>query len=198
MLHLTETTIENRSFVFTEKEAVFLGPKLHLIRCTLMMKTTARALTMTETTMTGCTIDAQKPLKNCQMWCNLVLKECKFRGRFVGNDFGHWPEQSPNGAIENCDFSDSILEGCRIMGSLPDTLVFPRWPCFVVLHPFRFRDAIQSVDWPTELQVWASVLVDTPETTTASIDHAPSICKEFKCDERVLRSALANLSNVKF
>ena len=53
-----------------------------------------------------------------------------------------------HGSIEDCDFTEARLDGCRIMGCDPATLRFPKWPCFTILDPIGRARELDSVQWP--------------------------------------------------
>ncbi|MET0405370.1 MAG: hypothetical protein ABW123_23340 [Cystobacter sp.] len=66
-------------------------------------------------------------------------------------DFGHWPsysEKAGRGSIKNCDFTEARLDACRIMGSDPSTLLFPKWSCFTLLEPIGRADELRSARGP--------------------------------------------------
>lgn len=196
MKHLQKQTLEGTEIMLTDKDQNYLGPDLVLQRCHLILRTNARALTITNVQLLDCQVEAKKKLVNFQMWCGAVIKGCTFRGQFVGNDFGHWTEQHPNGSIENCDFSDAVLDGCRFMDCDIDSIKLPKWPCFTIVYPQRRRSELESLQWPGEVRIWATVVAQSIEITAASVGHAPTLAKQFSCTEEELREALIRLGNV--
>ncbi len=194
--HLQKQVIENKQLVLTDSVQNYLGPDLVLRRCSLVLRTNARALTITNAQFLDCQIEAKKRLANFQMWCGAVIKGCTFKGRFAGNDFGHWPAQHPNGSIENCDFSDAKLDGCRFMDCNIGSIKLPKWPYFTILHPHNERREVESVEWPGKLRFWAMDLPSQPNVTSGLVEYAPTLAKKFGCTETELQNALTRLSNV--
>ncbi|QDT25651.1 hypothetical protein [Gimesia panareensis] len=197
MNQLQQDTIEDTELVLDDKEQHYLGPSLVLNRCQIILRTNANALTITDVRISDCHIEAKKKLTNFQMWCAAKLRGCTFAGWYVGNDFGHWAEQNPNGAIEDCDFSKAILDGCRFMDCNAESIVFPKWPCFTILHPAQHRKEIELVDWPGTLRIWANVVAASLDITTASVGYAPTVAKQFDSTEDELRSTLEGMNCVK-
>jgi len=136
----------------------------------------------------------KQELKNHQQWVFASLKGCRFKGRLTGCDFGHWPdysERAMHGSIDGCDFSEARLDACRIMGSDPATIRFPKWPCFTILNPIERAQAINSVEWPGG---WCPVSVegryrDVPSTKAVTF-YAPSIAKRWETTEEELRATI--------
>jgi len=133
MIHLQNQEIENSEIVLEGKEYQYLGPNLVLKNCRIVIRLSARSLTITEVKFVGCQIDAKRKLINCQEWCRNSIRQCTFTGTYSGNDFGHW--DSPLGELQDCDFSKAILDRCRMMDCDVKSIRFPRWPCFTVLQP---------------------------------------------------------------
>lgn len=196
MNHLQKQTIEATEFVLTDKDQNYLGPDLVLQRCHLVLRTNAKALTITNVQFLDCQIEAKKKLVNFQMWCGATIKGCTFKGLFIGNDFGHWPEQFPNGSIENCNFSEAVLDGCRFMDCDIGSIKLPSWPCFTILNPYRRRSELESLQWPGELRIWANVIAQNTDITAASVSFAPTLAKQFSCTEDELQEALIRLGDV--
>ena len=146
--------IENERLELTDKEAhYFLGPNLTLRNCTIILKVSRQTPDPQRARFIDCTFEVKQELKNHQDWVGASLKGCRFKGRLSGCDFGHWPEYSSgpwcqHGSIEDCDFTEARLDGCRIMGSDPATIRFPKWPCFTILDPIGRARELNSVQWP--------------------------------------------------
>ena len=135
--------IENERLELTDNKANYiLGPNLTLRNCTLVLKVSARHLSLSRPQFINCTFEVKQELKNYQSWVAASLKGCRFKGRLSGCDFGYWPKVSNlpeglHGFIEDCDFTEARMDGCRIMGCDPRTLRLPKWPCFTILDPIE-------------------------------------------------------------
>ena len=100
--------IENERLEVTDKNANYIfGPNLTLKNCTLVLKVGGRNLSIKKARFVGCVFEVKQELKNNQDWIGGSFEGCRFKGRFSGCDFGHWPEYSSlpwcqDGSIEDC------------------------------------------------------------------------------------------------
>jgi uncharacterized protein YjbI with pentapeptide repeats len=187
--------IENERLELTDSKANYiLGPNLTLKNCTLVLKVSARRLSLKQARFLDCTFEVKQELKNHQCWFAASLKGCRFKGRFSGCDFGHWPEYSSlpwyqHGSIEDCDFTEARLEGCRFHGCDPATLRFPKWPCFTILDPIGRARELNRVQWPGLVgPVVFETLFDQPPSTVAVTEHALSIAKRYDTTPEELKA----------
>ena len=189
--------IENERVELTNKGSLyFLGPNLIVRNCTLVCKIPGRQLSFDSVRFVDCTFDVKQELKNHQSWVATSLKGCRFKGKFTGCDFGHWPEYSSlpgdqHGFIEDCDFSEARMDGCRIMGCDPATIRFPKWPCFTLLDPIGHAAELRGARWPDLFKrVIIDDLHDDPPQTRSITYHAPSVAKFLNTTEEALRAVI--------
>jgi hypothetical protein len=171
---------------------IYLGPNLTLRRCTVVIRAPASRLLISQTRFIDCTIEVKQELKN-KSWACASLKGCRIKGRMTGCDFGPWRNSTEgweHGAVEDCDFSEARLDGCRFHGCDPRTLRFPRWPCFTILEPIGRSQELLSVKWPGRSELLAKGLDTEPPSTVAVTDHAPSNAKRWGATEEELRAVL--------
>lgn len=188
--------IENERLEMTDKKSLyFLGTHLTLRHCTIVSKVAARNLFINQVNFIDCTFEVKQELKNHQQWVYAHLKGCRFKGRFSGCDFGCWPEYTDGlkqGSIEDCDFSEALLDGCRIMGSDPATLRFPKWPCFTIIDPIGRSRELNRVDWPGRIgPIIIEDLHTEPPDTRAVTLLAPALAKRYDTTEEDLRAAIS-------
>jgi hypothetical protein len=189
--------IENERLELTNTKANYiLGPNLTLRNCTLVLKVSARRLSLKQPRFIDCTFEVKQELKNYQSWVAASLKGCRFKGRLTGCDFGHWPEYMSlpwyqHGSIEDCDFSEARMDGCRIMGSNPATLRFPRWPHFTLLDPIRHAPELNSIEWPGGFR---PIIVEgryrDPPRTMAVTFYAPALATRRETTEEAFRAVI--------
>ena len=189
--------IENERLELTDTKANYiLGPSLTMRSCTLVLKVSARRLSLKQPRFIDCTFEVKQELKNYQSWVAASLKGCRFKGRLSGCDFGYWPEYMnlpwyQHGFIEDCDFTEARLAGCRFHGCDINTLRFPKWPCFTFLDPIGRASELRSVKWPGR---FGSVVVDElhtqPPRTTALTEHALTIAKQLDTNPEELRAVI--------
>ncbi|HEX5750130.1 MAG TPA: hypothetical protein VFZ09_28125 [Archangium sp.] len=189
--------LENERLELTDKGTLyFLGRNLTLKNCTLVLKVAARNLFIREVQFINCIFEVKQELKNHQQWIRASLKGCRFKGRLSGCDFGHWPEYGKEpeyqlGSIEDCDFSEARLDGCRFMGSDPASIRFPKWPCFTILEPLRRAPELLGVKWPGTFR---PILVEgrytDPPSMRAVTMFAPVEAKRSNTTEEELKAVI--------
>ncbi|KFA92402.1 hypothetical protein [Archangium violaceum] len=189
--------IENERLELTDDKANYiLGPNLTLKNCTLVLKVSARRLSLKQPRIIDCMVEVKQELKNFQGWVAACLKGCRFKGRLTGCDFGHWPEYMSlpwyqHGSIEDCDFTEARLDGCRIMGSDPATLRFPKWPCFTILDPIRRAPELGNVHWPGRFgRIVIEHLHEQPAPTRALTLSATVEAKHFESTPEEFRAVI--------
>ncbi|WP_434385481.1 hypothetical protein [Melittangium boletus] len=194
--------IEDERLELTDAGSLyFLGANVTFRRCTLVLKVPAKNLIFDEgARFIDCTFEVKQELKNHQQWVFASLKGCRFKGRLSGCDFGHWPsysERAGHGSIEDCDFSEARLDGCRIMGCDPATLRFPKWPCFTFLDPIGRAPELNGVEWPGGFR---PILVEgpyrEPPATRAITFYAPALARRRKTTEAAFRAAVERFDGI--
>lgn len=194
---IEDKAFENERLELTDKNSLyFLGPNLTLRNGTVVLKVSARNLIIIGAQFTDCAFEVKQELKNHQQWIKASLKGCRFKGRLSGCDFGHWPEylDEPEyklGAIEDCDFSEAILDGCRFMGCDPRTLRFPKWPCFTILDPIGRAPELLRARWPGSFgDVTVAGLHKQPRATAAVTLLAPAMAKRQHTTPEALKAVI--------
>jgi hypothetical protein len=196
--------IVNERLELTDKGSLyFLGPDLTVRNCTLVLKVSARNLLINGgARFIDCTFEVKQELKNHQQWVFASLEGCRFKGRLSGCDFGHWPGYArgwEHGAIEDCDFAEARLDGCRFHGCDPSTLRFPRWPCFTILDPIRRATELRRVKWPgTFGEIVVEDLHDDPPSTRAVTFFAPAEAKRNETTPAELKAAIEKLDFITY
>ncbi|MBM7118945.1 pentapeptide repeat-containing protein [Archangium primigenium] len=172
----------------------FLSTGLVLRECTVVLKASARNILINQASFIDCAFEVKQELKNHQAWVFASLKGCRFTGRLSGCDFGRWPGYADgweHGAIEDCDFSEARLDGCRFMGCEPTSLKYPGWPCFTILEPLRVAADLRRAEWPGS---FGDIVVDTlheqPAPTRALTLFAPAEAKRFDTTPEALRAVI--------
>ncbi|MGZ3458504.1 MAG: hypothetical protein ACXU86_08365 [Archangium sp.] len=189
--------IENERLELIDKGSLyFLGSNLTLRHCTLVLKVPARNLSIDGVRFIDCTFEVKQELKNHQDWIRASLKGCCFKGRLSGCDFGHWPKYGRElgyqlGSIEDCDFTEARLDGCRFHGCDPATLRFPKWPCFTILDPIGHAPELRSAKWPDLFgRVVINKLHTQPPSTRALTKYAPAVAKKLETTPEELKAVI--------
>lgn len=195
-VNLDNTELVNERLELGAGVIYFLGPRLTLRDCTLVLRVPARNLIIPEARFLHCTIDVKKELKNFH-WEHAALKGCRFTGHLTSNDFGPWPdaERAP-GSIEDCDFTQACLDECRFVGCDIRTLRLPSWPCFTLLEPARRSRELSTLAWPGKMNIAISTFAEYPQSTAAITYWAPSVARWAKTTVEEIRAAIERLDGV--
>jgi hypothetical protein len=199
MIQFSDREIVNEQLVLDSKtELYYLGHDLTLRQCTLVLKVPARALVITRTRLIDCTIHVKQELKNFR-WYKNFLKGCRFTGRLSGNDFGHNLDPPPEGGMEDCDFSEAQLDGCRFLGCDTNTLRFPPWPCFTLLDPVRRARELSAAPWPGDIgPIVMSDFEQDLSTMVAVTYSASALAKRYGTTPEAIRAILEKLDGVRY
>jgi hypothetical protein len=192
-IHFENREIEGERLELTDKKAIYwLGPSVTLRGCTLVTNISARWLHLVSGSMIDCTIQAKSELKTLP-WASMKLKGCRFTGRFGGNDFGFrtdGDETRKRGGIEDCDFSEARLNGCRFFNCDMSTIRLPLWPCFSFMDPLGHAAELVRWEWPGQFGIVVEGLAKNPAGTVAESWHAPTVAEKMDTTVEGLRAAL--------
>jgi hypothetical protein len=196
-IHYEEREIEGERLELMDTKARYwLGPNLTLRRCTVVLGVGARSLCLSSSRLIDCTIQVKRQLTG-KPWTLVVLKGCRFKGRFYGCDFGPWQGYTDGwekGTVEDCDFSEAQLDACRFHGCDPRSLRLPRWPCFTIVDPIGRAAELNRLRWPGAFgSVVIEELATNPRSTSALSYHAPSVAKRLETSPEELRAVLEGL-----
>jgi hypothetical protein len=196
-LNIEDRDVENERLEIKAGDIAFLGPKLTLRKCTLVVGVAAKNLILIHPRIIDCTIEVKKELKNLR-WYGSYLKGCRFTGTMIGNDFGRWPydEQPELAGIEDCDFTAARLDACRFLCCDASTLKFPSWPCFTLLDPVRRKDQFLALPWPGNMRITVESFTEGPPETAAVTYSAPAVAKRTGTTEDAIRAVLDTLDGV--
>lgn len=173
------------------KGASVLGPRLTLRGCRVRLPTSARSLTLVEATLIDCAIEAARPFTSFQGWCRARIERCRFRGRFVGNDFGRWPEAAGElGSIVGSDFREAQPDGCRFLNVERAEIELPGWPFLAIERPTARLPALQARPWPGTLRYWIDGLGFYPPEVSFVVIDATTVAPAFGATAEELRDAL--------
>jgi hypothetical protein len=195
-INLENQEITRETLEFGPDVVCFLGPSLTLRDCTLVLSTSARNLVIPQARFIDCTFIIRKELRNFR-WDTAHLKGCRFRGRFIGNDFGEWPWSPGQGSIEDCDFSEAQMDTTRFLACDIRTLRFPRWPCYTLFDPQRRWRELRPDEWPGDLgQVVIAGFEKYPPTTVAMTYLATRQAERGRTTPEVIKAILEKLDGV--
>jgi hypothetical protein len=197
MIQFSDQEIVNERLILdSATELYYLGHNLTLRDCTIVVKVPARALVIAHTRFLGCTIEVKRQLKSFR-WERAHLQGCRFKGRFIGNDFGEWPSSPGQGSIEDCDFSEACLDMTRFLGSDVHTLRFPPWPCFTILDPVRRWRELSVLPWPDLIgRVTMRGLAECPASTVALTFSAPDLAKRYGTTPEALKTVVEKIDGI--
>jgi len=195
-IHYKDREIEGERLELSKGALYWLGPNLTLRNCTLVISVASRWLHLLSGHLVDCTIQAKSELTSAR-WTRMNFKECRFKGRFSGNDFGFREESYDPwrmGGIEGCDFSEARLHGCRFFNCDMSTIQLPRWPCFTFMDPRGHATDLCRYEWPGLFgQVVIKGLAEGPEGVVAETWHAPTIAEKLDTTAEELRGLLERM-----
>ncbi len=195
IVRIARETMRGRQVDLAPDISHVLGPELAFVDCEVVIrKRSANALRFDRARFERCAMKAKRPLYQCT-WNSVVLTDCVFTGSFVGNQFGQMDAWAGVGRIESCDFRGADVHNVRIFRSPVDTLRFPSWPFFVVRTPTLFRERLQEVGWPPDLDLWGQSLGNQPVETSALVYDAARVASFFGASIDDLRRALLSIGD---
>ena len=198
-IHYEHREIVGERLELTDKKAIYwLGPDVTLRCCTLVTNISARWLHLVSGSLIDCTIHAKSQLKTLP-WAPMKLKGCRFKGRFGGNDFGFRGDVDDRwrlGGIDDCDFSEARLNGCRFFNCDMSTIRLPRWPCFTFMDPRGHAAELGRHEWPGRFGILIEGLAKNPEGTVAETWHAPTVAERLDTTVEELHAALERVPGV--
>jgi hypothetical protein len=199
MIQFSDREIKNERLVLDSKtEVYYLGHDLTLRNCTLVLKVPAKALAISRTHLIDCVIEVKQELKKFT-WDHAHLKGCRFKGRLNNCDFGQWPDlPAGTSSIQDCDFTEAVLDGCRFIGCDISKIQLPSWPCFTILEPFKRRSELLEFNWPGEVRLQVQSFRMYPETTAAVTLLATTIAKKLGTTEEALKAIVEQVPGVKY
>ncbi|WNG60746.1 hypothetical protein F0U59_43100 [Archangium gephyra] len=191
-IHYEKREIVGERLELTKGPIYWLGPDLTVRDSTVIISAAGRSLVPMSGQFINCTIQAKGQLTGLP-WAPMKLTGCQFKGRFTGNDFGFREdvdERWKAGGVEDCDFTEAQLNGCRFFNCDMTTIRLPRWPCFTFLNARRHAAELARCEWPGSFDSVIRTVCDPPQGTVASVWHAPTIAKKSETTVEELRAAL--------
>ena len=191
-IHFKDREIVGERIELTKGPLYWLGPDLMLRDCTVIISAARHSVTLMSGQLINCTIQVKGEMKALR-WAPMTLKGCRFKGRFTGNDFGFredLDERRKLGGIEDCDFSEARLNGCRFFNCDMSTIRLPRWPCFTFLDARQHAAELGRREWPGSFGSVIKTVCDPPKGTVASAWHAPTVAEKMDTTVEELRAAL--------
>ena len=106
-----------------------------------------------------CTIETKKRMKDAWFFGSDYTR-CKFKGKFLGMDFGRspWPdpltgELDKHGDLIDCDFTEATLDLCRFFNVDITRQKFAPWPQFVLTTAWYEQALSSGRVWPEKFAV---------------------------------------------
>ena len=197
-IHHEKREIVGERFELTKGPIYWLGPDLTLRDCTVIISAAGRSLVPMSGQFINCTIQAKGQLKGVA-WAPMRLKGCHFNGGFSGNDFGFRSDlfdREKTGGIEDCDFSEARLNGCRFFNCDMSTIRLPFWPCFSFMDPLGHAAELVRREWPGQFGIVVEGLAKNPAGTVAESWHAPTVAEKMDTTVEELRAALVTAPGI--
>jgi hypothetical protein len=168
--------LSQQEIVLTDDEVNVLGPELALEDCLISSSCTAEALVIAGLRMKGGVFDQRSHLSNYHFE-RAHFDGVSFVGSYAGCDFGDW-DSDQKSSIVNCDFTNARLDGCRFLRCKPETIRFPKWPCFTIVNPGAARQHVLSQSWPGRVGSTLGIYTDADSECVAITGDAERIANK--------------------
>jgi len=149
----------------------------------------------------NCLIEAKRKMMHGRFFGSNYVG-CRFKGKFLGFDFGRSPWPNPIGNLDqfgeliDCDFTEATLDLCRFFQVDIGCQRFAVWPQFVI--PFdRDLAASQRVQiWPGKFARYLGLMKDEDPALSASTGTCADFQKRYEITEEELVQALDDIGGV--
>ena len=112
-MKIQNKNLSNVDLHFDKSEIHILGPELELWQCNVFFNTRSRDVIFAGLVMRNGRFEVAGPFVNFHFE-NVHFDGVEFHGEFCGCDFGDW-DSIEKSSINNCDFSEAKLDGCRFL-----------------------------------------------------------------------------------
>ncbi len=186
--------ISQREILLIVDEVNVLGPDLVLKGCSVLSSCTAEALVIGGLRMDGGVFSQRSPLSNYHFE-RAHFEGVSFVGSYVGCDFGDW-DSAQNSSVANCDFTNARLDGCRFLRCEPQTILFPKWPCFTIINPKAACQYVSSQRWPGRIGTTLGIYTDADSECVAITGDAERLAKKNNLSLSDLRILLMKIPGI--
>ena len=191
---MKDQTVRGELIQLQEDLVTSLGPRLELYDCIIESYADARGVIFPGLVMRGGIFEQRVRMSNFH-FLKVSFHGVKFKGEFLGCDFGDWDDAS-HPRISDCDFLDASMHECRFLNCDMATIVTPKWPHFQLRHPSEAREFVMSQAWPKGVGLTLDVYTDTDPECVAVIANAKIIADRSKLPLEQLRSLLETVPGV--
>ena len=188
--YIRDQRLAHETVVLSEKECHGLVSSM-FVSGTLRLAQPKHSPVIVQSTVVDSDVIAVKRQKEYRFF-KARFVDCRFHGVFSGVDFGraHDVERDGDfGGVENCDFTDATLDGCRFVNVDVSTLRFPSWPHVVIVDPYKRAADVEAMQWPGQLGLYMQGCTSRPESFKAAVLHVPSLASLVKCTEEEIKAA---------
>ncbi len=177
----TEIDVSKGSFCF--------GPEVQFMRCNIILGAAQRSAVLVGGIFEQCNIKTKKRVVGYRFQ-DFAFCSCVMSGDFTGCDFGYWSGVSKRMVkVENCDFTNTKLDGCRFRNVDIKENQLPGWPCFS-FRPSVLYATAKNMSWPGNLNYWVGIFESESDETSCVVESAVSVMRRFKSTERELVNML--------
>lgn len=152
--------------------------------------------------LTECAIETKKRMKDARFFGSDYIR-CKFKGKFLGMDFGRSPWPIPGtdipfkyGDLIDCDFTESTLDLCRFFNVDITRQKFAPWPQFVVLAERRMVMWKSGRSWPGEFDGYIGLAKNQNPQLSAATGTKSDFMKRYAVTEEELEQSLQAIGGV--
>lgn len=174
-------TLSYETLTLPHDKVTTLGPNLILNSCILQSETTGEGIILAGVKLNSCKFYQKIPLSNFQFE-RIHLKDVTFYGTFLGCDFGDW-DSTQSSSVEDCDFTQTELDGCRFLNCNMSSIKLPEWPniSFILNQPsHKSISSLIKPNGPLKLKEKLNLFLDQDPECKAIVISANTLSR--KCD----------------
>ncbi len=152
--------------------------------------------------LVDCTIDVKRRMKDSSFFGSDYTR-CKFKGKFLGMDFGRSPWPHPGtghfyefGELVDCDFTEATLDLCRFFNVDIARQKFAPWPQFVIPHNRELVAAGSNSSWPGKFAEYLAVAAQENPALAATTGTVAYFMKRNAITQEELQQALEKIGGV--
>lgn len=187
--------IINDSVIQLKEDLVtVLGPNLELNNCVVESFADEKGIVLADVVMHGGVFDQRVKLSDFH-FRRVRFDAVKFKGEYSGCDFGDWDDVATP-RISGCDFSATVMDGCRFLNCDMGSIVTPKWPCFRLMQPAGARDFVMSKSWPKGVGLILDISTDIDPECVAIVLDASVMAKDSNVPLEQLRPMLEAIPGV--
>ena len=194
-MDINNQSLQGETINIASKEDFILRRGSVLKDCQITNRATAWYLRLTRSVIEGGSFSTKVRLNELN-WLRVKLHGVKFKGKFVGNDFGTKAEIYENlGEIRDCDFTEASVHYCRFFNCdiasnkfAPNHIIIPQ--------NASVSSRLLSLSWPENIRGIAEIYGRSLDDLSFSVADVSVFSKDKKLTEDEIRQAFGRVEGI--